>query len=202
MDYFVVDVETANQLRSSICQIGIARFSDGKMVDGWQSLINPSVEFSPFNIGIHGITPDIVADAPTWSEAFPKVDSLLAEAMVASHTNFDLVALSNACTGYGVPRIGYRKWIDTCWLARCAWPNLPNHKLVTLADHFGIQHKAHDALEDARAAGEVLTLAMKERGVTIEDFAKMPGEFIMAFPQRRRTRNTTVHHAPKTTTNR
>ena len=46
VDYFVVDVETANQARNSICQIGIALFADGKMVDGWESLVNPLDEFA------------------------------------------------------------------------------------------------------------------------------------------------------------
>jgi DNA polymerase-3 subunit epsilon len=184
VDYFVVDVETANASRSSICQIGIARFSGGKMTGGWQSLIQPEAAFSPFNIGVHGITPKMVADAPTWFEVYPKVDRLLSGAMVASHTNFDHVALSHACREYGMPMVRYQKWIDTCRLARHAWPKMPNHKLTTLAHHFGIEHKAHDALEDARAAGEVLSLAMEQCCVCIEDFLKMPGSLITAFPKR------------------
>lgn len=187
VDYFVVDVETANQSRSSICQIGIARFSSGKMIDGWQSLINPMVEFSGFNIGVHGIRPRMVADAPTWSQVYAKVESLLSGAMVASHTNFDLIALSRACAECGVPCVHYRKWIDTCGIARCAWPKLPNHKLTTLASHFGIVHQAHDALEDARAAGEVLAMALKERGSSIEEFARIPADFITAFPEHKCT---------------
>jgi len=165
------------------------------MVDGWQSLVNPAVEFSKINIRIHGITPDTVARAPLWSEVYSKVESLLLGAMVASHTDFDLTALSNACSQNGIPLVKYKKWIDTCRLARGAWPDLPNHKLVTLADHFGIEHKAHDALEDARAAGEVLALAMKERSVAIEDFAELPGEFITKFPPRKRIRKAV---APRT----
>jgi DNA polymerase-3 subunit epsilon len=169
------------------------------MVDGWQSLINPKVEFSRFNIRIHGITRDMVVDAPSWAEAYPKVDGLLSGAMVASHTNFDFTALANACSQCGFPRINYKKWIDTCWLARGAWPDLPNHKLVTLANHFGIEHKAHDALEDARAAGEVLTLAMNERCVTIEDFAELPGEFITTFTPRKRTGRVATPRVPRAT---
>jgi len=51
IDYFVVDVETANQFRHSICQIGIASFADGKMVDGWESLVNPDDYFHAFSPG-------------------------------------------------------------------------------------------------------------------------------------------------------
>jgi DNA polymerase-3 subunit epsilon len=183
VDYFVVDVETANQSRGSICQIGIAFFAAGKMVDGWQSLVNPREEFLAFNVGLHGIGPRMVAEAPVWSQLFPQVKSLLQGAAVASHTDFDRAALTQACGRAGVPAVGYKKWIDTCWLARSAWPHLPNHKLPTLARSFGIAYKAHDALEDARVAGEVLALALKERQITIGELLACSGEHITAFPR-------------------
>jgi DNA polymerase-3 subunit epsilon len=183
VDYFVVDVETANQSRGSICQIGIAFFAGGKMVDGWQSLINPREEFLAFNVGLHGIGPRMVAQSPIWSQLFPQVNSLLQGAAVASHTDFDRSALSQACGRAGIPAVGYRKWIDTCWLARFAWPHLPNHKLPTLARSFGITYRAHDALEDARVAGEVLALALEERHVTIGELLASTGDHITAFPK-------------------
>jgi len=129
VDYFVVDVETANQARHSICQIGIAFFAGGKMVDGWESLVNPHDEFNEFNVALHGIGPWTVARAPSWSEVLPKVMSLLNGAAVASHTDFDRGALNGACLRAAVPAVAYSKWIDTCWLARRAWPLMPNHKL-------------------------------------------------------------------------
>lgn len=182
VDYFVVDVETANQSRHSICQIGIASFTGGKMVDGWESLINPLDMFDPFNVDLHGIGPRTVARAPSWSQVFPKVLSMLSGAAVASHTDFDRYALSGACMRAGVPAVPYSRWIDTCWLARRAWPQLPNHKLPTLARRFGIVYKAHDALEDARVAGEILALALKERQVTIANLLASPGICITRFP--------------------
>ena len=182
VDYFVVDVETANQFTHSICQIGIASFAGGKMVDGWESLVNPEDYFLEFNIALHGIGPWTVAHAPCWSEVFPKVNALLSGAAVASHTAFDRSALSGACLRAGVPAVGYGKWIDTCWLARSAWPNLPNHKLTTLARRFEIEYQAHDALEDARVAGEVLALALKERQITINELLDSSRNHITAFP--------------------
>ncbi|MGA2672832.1 MAG: exonuclease domain-containing protein [Terracidiphilus sp.] len=183
VDYFVVDVETANQARNSICQIGIAFFAGGRMVDGWESLVNPHDEFLAFNVALHGIGPRTVAQAPSWSELFPKVRSMLSGAAVASHTEFDRSALSGACLRAGIPAVPYSKWIDTCWLARCAWPHLPNHKLPTLARTFRIAYRAHDALEDARVAGEVLALALQERRMTIHELLASPANHITAFPR-------------------
>jgi DNA polymerase-3 subunit epsilon len=182
VDYFVVDVETANQARASICQIGIAFFAGGKMVDSWESLVNPLDEFSGFNVALHGIGPRTVAHAPSWGEICPKVMALLSGAAVASHTDFDRGALNGACLRAEVPAVPYAKWIDTCWLARCAWPQLPNHKLPTLARSFGITYRAHDALEDARVAGEVLALALQERQISIGELLACPGNHITGFP--------------------
>lgn len=183
IDYFVVDVETANQFTHSICQIGIASFAGGKMVDGWESLVNPLDYFLEFNIALHGIGPRTVAHAPCWSEVCSKVNSLLTGAAVASHTGFDRSALSGACARAGIPAVRYHKWIDTCWLSRFAWPNLLNHKLPTLARSFGIVYRAHDALEDARVAGEVLALALEERQITINELLTSPRKYITAFPK-------------------
>jgi DNA polymerase-3 subunit epsilon len=183
VDYFVVDVETANQARASICQIGIAAFAHGRMVDSWESLVNPLDEFNGFNVALHGIGPRTVAQAPSWSEVFPQVMALLAGTAVASHTDFDRGALNGACLRAAVPAVPYTKWIDTCWLARHAWPHLPNHKLPTLARTFRIAYKAHDALEDARVAGEVLALALQTRQMTIAELLATPGNHITGFPK-------------------
>ena len=50
MKYLALDVETANADYSSICQIGIAEFENGKVIDKWSSFINPESYFDPFNI--------------------------------------------------------------------------------------------------------------------------------------------------------
>ena len=56
MDFVAIDVETANADMASICQIGIAKFADGELVEEWSSLVNPEDYFNFINVGIHGIT--------------------------------------------------------------------------------------------------------------------------------------------------
>lgn len=182
-DFYAVDVETANQGRHSICQIGIAAFRDGRLIDTWQSLVNPREEFHWINIGIHGIGPDEVFEAPCWLDVWSEVESRLGGAAVASHTAFDRGAISGACQKARLPELCAHKWIDTCWLARSAWPDLPNHKLPTLARHFGFQYRSHDALEDARIAGEILCLALRERGLTIEELLATTRPTVTGFPR-------------------
>lgn len=182
-DYCVVDVETANHGRHSICQIGVAVFAGGRMVDSWQSLVDPEEDFFHFNIAIHGISPEMVAGAPNWAGVHPEVARLLDGVAVASHTPFDRAALELACQRSSLRPIAYRKWLDTCTLARAAFPEFPNHKLPTLARCFGIQYKAHDALEDARVAGEVLARALARRGITVAELLASQQQHIGSFPK-------------------
>jgi DNA polymerase III epsilon subunit-like protein len=57
-----------------------------------------------------------------------------------------------------------------------------NHKLPTLARNFRINYRAHDALEDARVAGEVLALALEARQITIHQLLATPDQHITGFP--------------------
>lgn len=171
MDFVVVDVETANADLSSICQIGVASFSNGDLADAWETLVNPEDYFSPANISIHGIDEDRVKDAPTWAAVFPEVTSRLQEVIVVSHTPFDRVALERACLRSNLAECRC-EWLDSARVARIAWPEFSarGYGLSNLAFHFGIEYRAHDALEDARCAGLLLLRAMEESGLSVEQW--------------------------------
>jgi DNA polymerase III subunit epsilon len=163
LDFVVIDVETASAHCSSICQVGIAVFLNGQLAECVHTLVNPETEFSTFNISIHGIYPEHVAGRPTWREFYPRFRKSVDGCILASHTFFDREAVVGACLRYDLDMFACARWIDTCAVARRTWPELPNHKLASLAKHFGIEYRAHDAAEDARAAGEILLLAIEEK---------------------------------------
>jgi len=162
MDFAVIDVETANQNPRSICQIGIATFKKGLLADLWCSMINPEEPFLALNIAIHGIRDAQVVDAPNWKVIQPELQLRIRQSLLASHTLFDLRAIKGANERYrltGTPWMN--RWVDTCKIARSAWPSLSSHRLPDLARVFGIPYQAHNAAEDARCAGEILVLALK-----------------------------------------
>lgn len=41
MDFVAIDVETANANMASICQVGVATYSAGALVDEWKTYVNP-----------------------------------------------------------------------------------------------------------------------------------------------------------------
>ncbi len=45
MDFVAIDVETANEQRSSICSIALLKFQDNKMRDAIYTHINPETYF-------------------------------------------------------------------------------------------------------------------------------------------------------------
>lgn len=172
-DFVVIDVETACNRASSICQIGIVGFAAGREVFAYETLVDPEDAFSPFNIRLHGIGPDRVAGQPSFPHLYDTLREHLAGRVTVAHSNFDHGALSAACRVAGLPMIRTR-WLDSVKVARHAWPDLPTHRLNALASHLELDHKHHDALSDARVAGWVVVRAMEKTGLDIAGYLAAP----------------------------
>jgi DNA polymerase-3 subunit epsilon len=164
-------LETANADMASVCQIGAVTFTDGEVSSSWQSLVDPVDRFDPMNVSIHGIDASAVVGAPRFVDVAPQLADLLERRVVASHTGFDRVALSQTHRKHGLPPIGCQ-WLDTARVCRRAWPQFARRGfgLAQVAKHCGIEFRHHDAIEDARAAGEIFVRAMSETGLGISDW--------------------------------
>jgi DNA polymerase III subunit epsilon len=171
MDFIALDVETANADIASVCQIGVVAFENGRVRESWQTLVNPEDDFDVVNISIHGIDQRAVRGAPTFPEIYESVRKWLADSIVASHTPFDRVAVERVVQKYALEQVACA-WLDTARVARRAWPRFSQrgYGLANLAGHLGISFVAHNAEEDARAAGEVLVRAIEETGMAIHEW--------------------------------
>lgn len=173
-DQFVaIDFETANADLASICQVGIATFNNGEIVDEWQSLVDPEDYFDWMNIDIHGIDEDMVAGAPTFPEIFDEVSSQLQEQIVVCHTAFDRTAMSQVIDKYDMPSI-LCSWLDSARVVRRTWQDFAwsGYGLANVCEFLGIQFQHHNALEDAKAAGKVLVEAINKSGLALNDWLK------------------------------
>lgn len=173
MNFVALDVETANASLASICQIGIASFRDGTLQDSWESLVNPEDYFDGMNTAIHGICEDDVRLSPKWNEVYPKLVQLLRDNVVVSHTPFDRTSLARASEKSHLGNIECR-WLDSARVVRRAWPRFlrSGYSLANVATEFGITYRAHNALEDARCAGEILLRAISETGLSVEEWLR------------------------------
>jgi DNA polymerase III subunit epsilon len=173
MDSFtVIDVETANADLESICQVGIVRFENGNLSAQWASLVNPDDYFDPFNVAIHGIDEGMVVGAPTFDEVYRKLSPMLSDQVVVSHTHFDRVAIDRVCEHYGLTPVTCT-WLDSARIVRRAWPDRyaeSGYGLGNVAADLGIEYRAHDALEDARAAGLIVLRAIEATGLSVADW--------------------------------
>lgn len=165
-DFVVVDVETACSQVSSICQIGIVGFKDGRETFAYETLLDPCDRFSSFNTRIHGITADHVVGAPTFADVHAVVAEHLSGRVTVAHSLFDKGALAAACLIHQRDPID-ATWLDSVRVAKRTWPDLPSHRLNILTKYLGVPHKHHDALSDARAAGMVIVRAIEHTGMDI-----------------------------------
>jgi DNA polymerase III subunit epsilon len=171
MNFTSIDVETANADLSSICQIGIVKFVDDTIGEEWSTLVDPEDEFDSINISIHGIDERRVKGAPTLPRIENNVSRLLSETIVACHTPFDRAAINQAYRRYYLKPVECI-WLDTARVSRRAWNQFAynGYGLANIANHLGIDFKHHDALEDARAAGEILVRAIRDTGINLQEW--------------------------------
>src|ERR1017187_2026907 len=161
-----IDFETANQSRVSICAAGIAVFEDGNLAEATHWLVRPPKGlgwFLPeFTENCHGLTWFDVQDAPEFAAIAPKLLERLtrSDIVIAHNAQFDIGALRATLDHFGLRCRGF-DYLCTCRVAKRIWPDLPNHKLDTLATHIGHEFHHHNARSDAEAAGRVLLAMMQ-----------------------------------------
>lgn len=171
MRFAAIDVETANPNMASICQVGVAVFENDKLDTEWQSLVDPEDYFDDFNSSIHGIEAHHVENAPTFPAIAAELFEILEHQPVIAHTHFDRTAISQTCRKNGIisPRL---QWLDSARVARRAWPQfaVKGYGLANICRHIGYTFQHHDALEDAKAAGQVMLAAIRETQVSLDDW--------------------------------
>lgn len=169
LNFVSIDVETANPDMASICQIGVAVVEGGKIVDEWQSLVDPQAFFDPRCVSVHGIRESDVVGAPTFAELSGALSRLLQGRVVVSHSGFDRTAVSRAYAAAEVP-VGPITWLDSAMVVRRTWSQFSRggYGLANVAQFLGIEFRHHDALEDAKAAAQVVIRAADEQGGGLE----------------------------------
>lgn len=168
MHFTAIDIELANHHLSSICQIGIAVFEDGELVETWDSYIDPVEDFNPFNTKLHGIDAWTVYQAPKKHEIIDDLRHYLDGHAVVSYGLFDRHAIySNYPDGFKT------QWYDVTAIVRKVWPQFDKggfalNKMATFLDIPQTQH--HDALEDAIICGQILCEALKMSGKSLNQW--------------------------------
>ncbi|BET50971.1 MULTISPECIES: DEDDh family exonuclease [Streptomyces] len=153
--YAVVDVETTGLARDDrIISAAVYRLdARGEVEDHWYTLVNPQRDPGP--VWIHGLTSEVLRDAPLFPDVADEFAARLdGRVLVAHNAVFDwqMIAREYARAKREAP---VRQRLCTIALSKALDLPLPNHKLESLAAHFGVvQQRAHHALDDARVLAE------------------------------------------------
>jgi len=163
--YVVVDVETTGGRGDNhrVTEIGAVKVVDGAIVDRFQTLLNPQRTIPPDIIRLTGITPAMVADAPSFADIADDFEAFMKEAIFVAHNvEFDYGFIAREFARLGRP-FRYPK-LCTCASMRKLYPGHRSYSLASLCAQYGISLRQHHrALCDAEAAAELLLLVNERR---------------------------------------
>jgi DNA polymerase-3 subunit epsilon len=166
--FAVVDVETTGGRPSHgdrITEIAIVRVHDGKIVDVYETLVNPECSIPPMITQITRITHDMVRDKPVFGTIAQEVAARLeGHIFVAHNATFDWRFVSHEVfRGTGQALDGTT--LCTVRLARKVLPQLPRRNLDSVANHYAVEippHTRHRAAGDAIATAKVLLRLLED----------------------------------------
>lgn len=164
MDFTAIDFETANSSSASACSVGLVKVRDGRVVDRVHWYIRPPFphnEFSEWNVRIHGITPEMVSDAPGWADHLPAfLEFAEHDVLVAHNAGFDMGVIAKTSTALGLDVPDFRS-LCSLQVARKTY-HLDSYRLPVAAMAAGFEDFSHhDALADAEACAAIMVHAAK-----------------------------------------
>ncbi|HRI22352.1 MAG TPA: exonuclease domain-containing protein, partial [Panacibacter sp.] len=151
--YAIVDIETSGShpAENGITEIAIVLY-DGEKVEGrYETLINPGYRIPSFVVQLTGITNEMTAEAPSFSEVAHKIFNLLSNRIFIAHNvNFDYSFIKHHLRSAGYEWMP--KKLCTLKLSRKAFPGFPKYGLGHICRAMDIPvENRHRAGGDANA---------------------------------------------------
>ena len=137
-------------------EVGAVLIRDNRVVDRFQSLMNPGMRISSFIEDYTGITNQMISTAPSISEVMQKFATFIAQHhLVAHNANFDRRFLDSELQRIKKQR--RQKFACSMLVSRRVYPDAPSHSLETLVRHKKLKTSGvyHRALADAEMTGHL-----------------------------------------------
>lgn len=179
--WIVFDTETsgAYPIASEIVEVGAIKYFELEEVDRLEVLIRPRKPIPKEIIAIHNISNEMLESCPTAEDVAPRIREFFeSDFVVAHHAPFDMgfMAYFFESLGLSLPK---SFGLCTSLLGRKLLHDVTNHKLQTLASHYGISSgAAHRALDDARTCSEIFKVILSklpERATKLEQVKQIQG---------------------------
>lgn len=135
-ELFVLDVEGDGERDQHPVEVSLLRYSRGRPVEEFHWLVNPERPISSYVSVMHGVTNEMVADAPTFSEIKGEIATLLDGSAIVAHNIRDDMRLLAPVMPEAPLLPSYM--IDTFRLSRNLVKEIGRHNLDTVSEALGI----------------------------------------------------------------
>lgn len=168
-DYVLFDLETTgiSPMTDQVIEISAVKVKNGKVVEAFSSLVNPGRRIPPAASAVNGITDVMVKRERTFDLVLKDFLDFAGDYVLVGHNihAFDMKFIVRDAKKY-LNREIENCYVDTLTMARQRLPQLKHHKLVDLAEYYGISSEgAHRALNDCRMNQAVFEKLAKEKNV-------------------------------------
>lgn len=150
--YISIDLETTglNPKTDRIIEIGAVKIIDGQCEGTFSTFVNPGRKLEQRIVELTGICDEDLESAPSIEQVLPTLMDFLEDLPLLGHSIlFDYSFLKKAAVNQ---KLSFEKQaIDTLKIARKYLAELEHRSLDFLCEYYKIEHRAHRALEDAKA---------------------------------------------------
>lgn len=150
-DFTIIDLETTGLTPrwDSIIEVSALKVRDGKVIEEFDTLINPEYEISNFITELTGITNEMLIGAPTIEPTLPLIKEFIGDDIILGHNvNFDINFLYDKLDFY-LDDCLKNDFVDTLRLSRKVLPELEHHRLCDISSALNVSvETAHRALSD------------------------------------------------------
>ena len=156
-ELIVFDLETTGTQpdKNKIIEIGAVKLRRLEIVDSFDMLIDPHESLETEIVELTHITDDMLKGAAEESDAIESFIEFCGDdpVLIAHNARFDTGFLNEALRKNNI-KFKYTS-LDTVLMSQILLPETKNHKLNTLADHYGLSFNHHRGDEDSRVLGEI-----------------------------------------------
>lgn len=159
-EYIILDTETTGLRDGEICQIAIINQDGETLLNSYVKTARPIPDDAR---RIHGISDEMVKDAPTWPEIVPKVREILdGQLLIVYNAVYDRKMMHQSGEKSGIEKIEWKEIAQ--W--HCA--------MQAYAEHYGDWNSYHGNYRWQR-----LSHAANSEGVTVENAHDALGDCLM-----------------------
>lgn len=153
-NYTVIDLETTSRYVNDceVIELAAVKIENNKIIDTYETLVQPSDILPPAIINVTGITNEMLVHAPQIQDVIQEYIDFIGDDIVVGHNinAFDCNIIYDLCEAFGLKHFS-NDFVDTLHFAQKCDIAVPDYKLTTIAEYFGIEYDAHRAKNDCIA---------------------------------------------------